>query len=1171
MTVEKVLNIASSAEITNQAASEIEKREPSDEINLIKSNRPFKSSSGSFGNKERPGFRRNEFNKVTCYSCGREGHIASSSNCPARGRRCDYCNRMNHLSNVCRLKQRDKEEEKQVQVKKKEDIRVKSLMTEDSEDEGYIFNIGDAKHVDVVLDVEGKKMGFLVDSGSWVDVMDRKSFDELKNHCSVSLNQTKSKIYAYGSKEPLKIDGVFYGNVSHKGTKHLCRFHIMTTEDSGCVIGRNTALELGLICMPYVDKGINSITESKEGMMLKNKFPTVFQGLGKLKDFQLKLNIDSSVKPVSQHLRRIPFHVRKKVETKLEQLIELDIIEPVDSTSSNSWISPVIAVPKGNDIRMVVDMRQANSAIQRSYYPVPTLEELLDEFRGCTLFSKVDLFNGYHQIELAPESREITTFITHAGIFRYKRLVQGANSAMEEYQRAIGNLFKQEPKISNIADDILIAGVNKEEHDERLMKCLEILKENHLTVNEKKCIWGVPEVTFFGHVLSESGIRPTRSKVETVKTFPKPNNRKQLSSFLGLITFLAKFVPNLSSETAPIRKLLRKDVEWKWGSEEQETFDKLKTLVTSETVLAHFDPKLETYLITDAGAVGVGAILAQKQPDETLRPVHYASRSLTNQEKKYSQTEKEGLGVVWACERFHLYLYGKPFVILTDHQPLKILYSRTGKPSPRVLRWSLRLQSYDYTVEHIPGSTNPADIFSNFPLKLDTKEEDSSNKLETYINQIIAYNTPKGITLNEVMQESERDEVLNKVRQCIGKGEWPRSPEMNPYAQMKQELMIKGGIILKDDKIVIPKGLRKRVLQISHETHQGITKTKELVKDKVWWPGMDKEIEELVRNCVPCLSMSNPDKEPLKHLDIPNTQPYEKVYIDICGPFPSGDYVLGIIDGCTRWPDAFVIKSTNSETITKCLLHTFSTHGFPSCINTDNAPNLVSVELKAFCAEYGIKHTKSLPYWPRGNAEVERFYKTLGKFIKVCTAENRKWQLEISKFLFNYRITPHCSTGIPPALYLMNRSLRSKFPTLKQESEFKPAADKRNEKIMKRNEKYFNQKRNVKESKVTVNSWVLLRQAKKNKLSTNFDPQPWKVEKIEGSKVTIKRGNQVRIRNINDLKMVPNSDDLDFLSDHLNTEESSSSEDETESSVNVRPRRERRLPSRYDDFIMNAP
>ena len=672
--------------------------------------------------------------------------------------------------------------------------------------------------------------------------------------------------------------------------------------------------------------------------------------------------------------------------------------------------------------------------------------------------------------------------------------------------------------------------------------------------------------------MSADGIKATRSSEEAIKAFPRPKCRKQISSFLGLVNFRTKFVKNLASEAETLRRLLRKDTEWKWGKEEEEAFEKLKELATSDTVLAHFNVDLETYLITDAGAVGLGAILAQKQCDGSIRPVQYASRALSKQERKYSQTEREALGVVWGCERFHLFLYGKPFTILTDHQPLKVLYSPTGKPSPRILRWTLRLQSYEYKIEHIPGNTNPADMLSNSPLPLDKEEEIKCERVEKYINKIIAYAIPKAITLNEIMEESEKDKVLVQVVECIQRNEWPQKEELRSYKQVRSELMVKGGIVLKGERIIMPQSLKKRTLNIAHETHMGIVKTKALVRDKVWWPGLDKDIEEMIKSCIPCLSMSTPSKEPMKHIDMPMSNPYEKVYIDLCGPFPSGEYVLGIIDACSRWPDAYVTKSTTSKSIVKLLLQAFSTHGFPLHITTDNAPNLVSVDLKEFCEEFGIKHHRTLPYWPQGNSEVERFYKTLGKFVKTCNSEGRVWQTEISKFLLTYRNTPHCATGVAPAVLLMNRKLRTKIPCMPEESEIMKKAVEANLKNKARNAEYYNKKRNIKVSKVKKGDWVLVRQKRKNKLSTPFRTTPVKVKKVKDSAVIFEKNHKEFVRNINDVKVIPNYESADESeeSDYpCSTEESEPESDESENGAErIRPRRNIRLHPKFNDYIM---
>ena len=426
---------------------------------------------------------------------------------------------------------------------------------------------------------------------------------------------------------------------------------------------------------------------------------------------------------MSQYLRRVPFHIRKKIESKIDELLKLDIIEPV--SEATPWVSLLVAVPKdpkhrkNDDVRIVVDMRKPNTAIKRTHHPIPTIDETFEKFNQCTVFSKIDLLHGYHQIELHPESRPITTFSSHKGLFRYKRLVQGANAAFEEYQHEIGQLFVNEKHIENmISDDILIGGVDTKHHDENLRRCFQILKENGLTIKLEKCLFRKTEISFFGFKISSDGIKPMDDKIDAIMNFKEPTNVKEVKSFLGIMNFLSRFKHNLSSKTGILRKLTQKNVRWEWGSAERNAFNYLKNIAMMNSTLAHFNQRYETFLIVDAGPEGLGAILAQEQPDQSLRPVHFASKTLTKTEQSYSQIEKEAHAVLWGCKRFHLYLYGTSFTVLTDHKPLEILYTHKGKPSARILKWAIELQSYDFTIKHIKGLDNPADILSRQPLPL---------------------------------------------------------------------------------------------------------------------------------------------------------------------------------------------------------------------------------------------------------------------------------------------------------------------------------------------------------------------------------------------------------------------------------------------------------------------
>ena len=1122
LTLTMLLETASEEENVQAQATSMENNcESVNKMKLDNSKQTYYSNSkyspaqnyGSKYNKPRnPNF------EYKCFGCGGQGHKYGTDECPAFQMKCNFCQRPNHLEKFCIIKKKQGQKGKsnyQANMKKQANYNLQ-LDEEASEDE-YLFQLN--AQPDVIIKLDDHPIKFLRDSGASVDVIDNNTYQELSGKRKIELYNTNTKIFTYGAKEPLPLEGMFYANANYKNSHHLTKIFVTKAQNSGCILGRQTEISLGLI---ELAESINYMkTENDEINKILDKHKPIFQGLGKLKNVQVKLDIDESVKPIAQPLRRIPFHLRKKVDEKIKQLEELDIIEKV--TESTSWVSPIVAVPKGNTVRITIDMRKANTAISRTHYPIPTLGEVLSKFSGCEHFTKIDLLKGYHQIELHPESRYITTFVTHTGVYRYKRMVQGVSSAFQDYQYHISKLFENQELIQNICDDIIVGGKSQTEHNENLETCLRILKENGLTVNSDKCIWNAPEVEFYGHIISKEGVKPTESKIEAIKAFSTPKNTRQLSSFLGLVNYLGGFINNLATLTAPLRKLMKKESEWKWTETEENAFSKLKRTVSSKLCIAHFNAELQTYLITDASPVGIGGILVQKQTNGSMKPIAYASKSLTKTEMKYSQTEREALGVVWCCERFHIYIYGSKFTILSDHQPLKILYSHEGKPSPRILRWGLRLQSYNFQIEYIPGCSNPADYLSIKPMK-----SNSSSFLintEDHINSIIAYATPKAVSLSEIIKESENDVEIGTVIKALVNNNWKKPfpyDSINDYYKVREELTYKSGILLRNEKIVIPNTLRKRLLNAAHESHLGIVKTKALLRDKVWWPAINKQVEDMIKSCLPCAGMKTAKYEPMKHNNNPITTPWNKVHIDLCGPI-NNEYVLGIIDSTTRWPETFITRSTNSETIIKLLKRCFATYGFPNEIVTDNAPNLISVDVKQFCEEYAIKHTKATPYWPQANSEIEKFYGIMMKFIKTVTSEGRNWKDQIHIFLINYRNSPHCTTGISPARFLMNRPLRDKIPHFESETNQIIEEIRRIDSGKKaKSKKYYDMKHSVAESKIKVGDFVLMKRRTVRKTDTKFETTPILVPQINGNAVTVMKDNKTYTRNSSEFQKVPN-------------------------------------------------
>ena len=381
------------------------------------------------------------------------------------------------------------------------------------------------------------------------------------------------------------------------------------------------------------------------------------------------------------------------------------------------WVSPVVAVPKSNqDIRLCVDMRKANTAIIRERHYVPTIEEVLSDLQGSTIFSKCDLKWGFHQIELDEKSRDITTFITHRGLYRYKRLLFGITSAPEKYQKIIKDVLQGCPGVANIADDLIIHRKGLEEHDRHLFVVLKRLKECGVTLNADKCQFRLPKLTFYGHDLSRSGVSPSEEKVTAIRDAKAPQNSSEISSFLGLVQYSAKFIPDFATVSEPLRQLTRKNVKFVWGRQQAEAFEKLKELITRAETLAYFKNNCKTRIVGDAGPTGLGAVLLQQQHG-MWRVVSYASRNLTGVERRYSQTEKEALALVWACERFDLYVFGREFELETDHKPLKHIYGGKQKLAARIERWVLRLQGYQYNVVYRPGKTNIADCLSRLNQK----------------------------------------------------------------------------------------------------------------------------------------------------------------------------------------------------------------------------------------------------------------------------------------------------------------------------------------------------------------------------------------------------------------------------------------------------------------------
>ena len=1014
------------------------------------------------------------------------------------------------------------------------------------------------KSDEIEINAGGINLKCVIDSGASVNIISSALWENLKSQkIKCKSEKSNKKLYAYGSDSPLEVVGKFscevYIQNQSKMKSAQAEFYVVRGNGVS-LLGKATAIELGVLKL-----GIYSVNED-----IKGKYCDIFKGVGKLENFKLKLHINSDVEPVAQRMYRIPFTLREKVERKLDELESQDIIEKVNDQTP--WVSPVIVVPKPNgDIRLCVDMREANKAIVRERHPIPTVDEILYKMNGGEWFSKMDLRYGFHQLELEEKSREITTFVTHKGLYRYKRLMFGINAAPEKYQQVISQVFHDIEGVQNISDDIVVFGRTRQEHDQRLKSVLDRIREKKLTLNAEKCEFGMDKITFMGHVLSKNGIGPTSDRVKDIVNATEPTNGSEVKSFLGLVNFSARYIPNLATISEPLRQLTKKNQPFRWGKEQKESFQTLKQSLAEEKTLGYFKLNADkTQLITDASNVGLGAVLVQEHHGET-KVVCYASRSLTETEKKYSTTEKEGLAVVWACEKFHLYLYGINFELLTDHKPLESLYDMKTTQNARIQRWMLKLLPYSYKIKYMPGKQNIADALSRLVVKNKTEFSEIRNVAEEYVRFTATERTPKALTTREIEEASKTDFDLSEVRKCLIQAKWNKST-MGTYFPIRNELCQIGYLLLRGTRIIIPEALRAKCIELAHEGHLGIVGTKQMLRSKVWWPSMDRDVEKYVKSCHGCqITGQFPNPEPLEPTSLPNG-PWQYLAIDLLGPLPSGHSVLVVIDYYSRYYEIEITKDTSSEKMIDSLENIFLRHGLPLCIRSDNGPQFTSAKFEQYLRDIDVKHLRTTPLYPAANGEVERQNRSLMKRIRIAQAESRDWKQEVRKYLMAYRTKPHTVTGVSPAELLFKRKLRTKIPEVTSyEAEENVVLDgeiRDRDMIMKhKNKVYIDEKRNACESDLTTGDSVLVKQQYTDKMTTPYIPTPYKLVEKNGNQCVVQspegvnyRRNTTHVKKYNEVQTESES-------------ETPKSIPETDNVV-TRPVRERKPPAKLNDYVV---
>lgn len=652
----------------------------------------------------------------------------------------------------------------------------------------------------------------------------------------------------------------------------------------------------------------------------------------------------------------------------------------------------------------------------------------------------------------------------------------------------------------NYIDDIIIYGETHEQLKERTEKVLKRLEEYNVELNKDKCIYEVTELTFLGHKLSANGITATPDKVEAVQKFRQPSTAEETRSFLGLVNFVGKFIPNLATITEPLRRLTKKNESFTWQTEQQSAFDKIKESLSSEQALGYYSVLDRTQLYADASPVGLGAVLIQINGNEP-RVISYASKSLSETEKRYCQTEKEALALVWAVERFHFYLFGRTFELITDHKALEVIFSPNSKPCARIERWVLRLQSYKFKVIYKSGKNNIADPLSRL-LVTQKQAVCFDAGTEIHVNHIAATATPVAIKFGKINELSLNDDEILAVKNGLSTNDWNK--EAGPFKVFETELCFAGNVLLRGNRIVIPSKLRAQTIELAHEGHPGITVMKRRLRAKVWWPKMDDDAEKYVKKCIGCtmVSASSPP-EPLKRKELPS-EPWKHLAIDYLGPLPSGHNLLVVIDYYSRFFEVEIMTKITAEETIKRLRVIFARFGRPNTITADNGRQLISDELKTYCHENGIHLNHTTPYWPQQNGEVERQNRSILKRLIISQNTHKSWQKELQDFLLMYRSTPHSTTHRTPSELMFGRTIIDKLPHMNESIIVDEELRDRDKIEKEKGKQYADKRRHAQESTIEAGETVWLKRLiNTNKLSPTFEPIDYKVISRSSSELLV--------------------------------------------------------------------
>lgn len=761
---------------------------------------------------------------------------------------------------------------------------------------------------------------------------------------------------------------------------------------------------------------ITSLQYSSPIEKIVKKYIGVFGEPDQLKPAKVPaMDIVTEGSPIYQRAYRSPLSKREAIDNEVDKMLRLGIIRE----SSSPWASPVLLVPKKDgELRFCVDYRKVNDITIKNRYPLPFVQDIFDQLSGATIFSTLDMRSGYHQVPLSEDAIPKTAFVCHRGQYEFLRVPFGLSNAPGHYQSIMNNVLAKHigKRVMVFLDDIIVFSKDPEQHAADLDMVLSDLAAANLTLKESKCHFGNSELDLLGYVISAKGIQAQPSKTAAIKQLPIPNNISELRRFLGMCSYYRQLVPKFAEIAEPLFQLMRKDVEWKWGSTHTSGFEKLKEALCSQQVMAHPDLSKPYILYTDACDYAIGGILCQEDDDGIERPIQYISATLTSTQRRWATVEKECYAVVYCLDKLRCYLLGAEFVVYTDHKPLLSLFTNQMR-NTKIQRWGILFEEFGAQIKYRPGANNVrADMLSRIVTEEVAVIDMSSEWVKLRTDECSDFHTYDNLDKEELIQ-AQKDEFRE---------EREKANELDSGYIIHDDILYSGSSTNRYEprypRIVLPSAMRKVVIERCHKesAHAGTIKTMLVVQEGYVWPGMKNEIEQYVKNCPLCqVHIKRPERVDMG--DMPLAQsPGQIIGLDLIGPLmqsqQGNSYLMVIIDHFSGWVEAYPLASKSNEAVWEKFRNDYlPRHGACRVLITDQGAEFKGKEWDEYLRGNRIEHRRTSPYHPQSNGKTERANRTIKEMLRKLINGNRsEWENRLGAALWAIRTNTSMVTGFSP-------------------------------------------------------------------------------------------------------------------------------------------------------------